>query len=148
MAKKEIITSGQLPQSTAPLSHATRFGNLVFVQGCTGRSPTTGAIGADIKEQTTFSLERIALILLLPFAIGQVVQGWTKQFIARHQPKIIWIDRFVIALAVYVAFSGAVEQNIWGRVEPLGWAREGFAPAARRRAYMHRFGLAPIYYEA
>ena len=63
MAKKEIITSGQLPQSTAPLSHATRFGNLVFVQGCTGRSPTTGAIGADIKEQTTFALERIALIL-------------------------------------------------------------------------------------
>ena len=63
MAKKEIITSGQLPQSTAPLSHATRFGNLVFVQGCTGRSPNTGAIGADIKEQTTFALERIALIL-------------------------------------------------------------------------------------
>ena len=63
MAKKEIITSGQLPQSTAPLSHATRFGNLVFVQGCTGRSPTTGVIGADIKEQTTFALERIALIL-------------------------------------------------------------------------------------
>ncbi|MCH2486838.1 MAG: bile acid:sodium symporter [Erythrobacter sp.] len=66
--------------------------------------------------------ERIALILLLPFAIGQLVQGWTKGFIARHQPKIIWIDRFVIALAVYVAFSGAVEQNIWGRVEPVGWA--------------------------
>ena len=74
-----------------------------------------GAIGLETAE-------RIALILLLPFAIGQVVQGWTKQFIARHQPKIIWIDRFVIALAVYVAFSGAVEQNIWGRVEPLGWA--------------------------
>lgn len=73
-----------------------------------------GAIGWETAE-------RIALILLLPFAIGQVVQGWTKQFIARHQPKIVWIDRFVIVLAVYVAFSGAVEQNIWGRVEPLGW---------------------------
>ena len=74
-----------------------------------------GAIGWETAE-------RIALILLLPFALGQLVQGWTKQFIARHQPKIIWIDRFVIALAVYVAFSGAVEQNIWGRVDPLGWA--------------------------
>lgn len=73
-----------------------------------------GAIGWETAE-------RIALILLLPFAIGQLVQGWTKHFIARHQPKIVWIDRFVIALAVYVAFSGAVEQNIWGRVEPLGW---------------------------
>ena len=73
-----------------------------------------GAIGWETAE-------RIAMILLLPFALGQLVQGWTKGFIARHQPKIIWIDRFVIALAVYVAFSGAVEQNIWGRVEPLGW---------------------------
>ena len=73
-----------------------------------------GAIGWETAE-------RIALILLLPFAIGQVIQGWTKPFIARHQPKIVWIDRFVIALAVYVAFSGAVEQNIWSRVHPLGW---------------------------
>ena len=64
-----------------------------------------GAIGWETAE-------RIALILLLPFAIGQLVQGWTKQLIARHQPKIIWIDRFVIALAVYVAFSGAVERML------------------------------------
>ena len=63
MAKKEIITSDQLPRGTAPLSQATRFGNLVFVQGCTGRSPTTGEVGSDIKEQTTFALQRIALIL-------------------------------------------------------------------------------------
>ena len=63
MAKKEIITSVQLPRGTAPLSQATRFGNLVFVQGCTGRSPTTGAVGRDIKEQTTFALQRIALML-------------------------------------------------------------------------------------
>ena len=46
-----------------------------------------GAIGWETAE-------RIALILLLPFATGQLVQGWTKQLIARHQPKIIWIDRF------------------------------------------------------
>ena len=62
-------TGGILPKHYAEVqagkvSAATlRFGNLVFVQGCTGRSPTTGAIGADIKEQTTFALERIALIL-------------------------------------------------------------------------------------
>ena len=45
------------------MSQATRFGNLVFVQGCTGRSPTTGAVGSDIKEQTNFALQRISIIL-------------------------------------------------------------------------------------
>ena len=63
MPKKEIITNPDLPAGTAPLSHATRFGHLVFVQGCTGRHPSTNAVGADIKEQTRFTLDRIKMIL-------------------------------------------------------------------------------------
>ncbi len=63
MAKKEIITSDKLQPGRGLLSQATRFGNLVFVQGCTGRHPTTGETGKDIKEQTRFTLERIKLIL-------------------------------------------------------------------------------------
>ena len=63
MAKKEIITSDKLQPGRGLLSQATRFGNLVFVQGCTGRHPTTGEAGKDIKEQTRFTLERIKLIL-------------------------------------------------------------------------------------
>jgi enamine deaminase RidA (YjgF/YER057c/UK114 family) len=44
MPKKELVTVG----SAAPnpkLSAATRFGNLVFVAGQTGRHPKTGEIG-------------------------------------------------------------------------------------------------------
>ena len=63
MPKKEIITNPDLPAGTAPLSHATRFGNLVFVQGCTGRHPSTNAVGKDIEEQTRFTLDRIKMIL-------------------------------------------------------------------------------------
>ena len=63
MPKKEIITNPNLPPGTAPLSHATRFGNLVFVQGCTGRHPSTNEVGNDIREQTRFTLERIKMIL-------------------------------------------------------------------------------------
>lgn len=73
-----------------------------------------GAVGME-------TIERIALILLLPFVIGQVVQGWTSEWVARHKSRIVWLDRLVIALAVYVAFSGAVEQGIWGRLDPLAW---------------------------
>ena len=63
MPKKEVINSAELTPGRAPLSQATRFGNLVFVQGCTGRHPTTGAVGRDIREQTRFALDRIKLIL-------------------------------------------------------------------------------------
>jgi 2-iminobutanoate/2-iminopropanoate deaminase len=62
MPRKEIITV--TPAAPNPnLSPATRFGNLVFVSGQTGRHPVTGEIGKDIREQTRNILERIKLIL-------------------------------------------------------------------------------------
>ena len=67
------------------------------------------------------TIEKIAVILLLPFALGQLAQKWTAELVTRHREKISWIDRFVIGLAVYVAFSGAVEQDILTRVDPDAW---------------------------
>ena len=63
MPKKEIIASDKLSPGRGLLSQATRFGNMVFVQGCTGRHPATGEVGKDIKEQTRYTLDRIKLIL-------------------------------------------------------------------------------------
>ena len=63
MPKKEIISSDKLAPGRGLLSQATRFGNMVFVQGCTGRHPTTNDTGKDIREQTRFTLDRISLIL-------------------------------------------------------------------------------------
>jgi sodium/bile acid cotransporter 7 len=66
-------------------------------------------------------LERIALILILPFAIGQLAQGWAGGWVKGHRQLVTWFDRGSIAIAVYVAFSGAVEQGLWGLVTPLQW---------------------------
>ncbi len=63
MPRKEVITCEALPPGRALLSHATRFGNLLFVQGCTGRHPTTGEVGKDIREQARYTLDRIKMIL-------------------------------------------------------------------------------------
>ncbi|PKB78944.1 MAG: hypothetical protein BZY88_15830 [SAR202 cluster bacterium Io17-Chloro-G9] len=63
MPNKEIVTCEALGPVRGLLSQATRFGDLVFVQGCTGRNPTTGEVGKDIREQTRYTLERIKLIL-------------------------------------------------------------------------------------
>jgi len=62
MPRKETIQV-HLAASNPHLSPATRFGNLVFVAGQTGRHPTTGEVGKDIREQTRNVLERIKLIL-------------------------------------------------------------------------------------
>lgn len=63
MPRKEVINSARLSPGRAPLSQATRFDCIVFVQGCTGRHPTSGEVGKDIKEQTHFALDRIKTIL-------------------------------------------------------------------------------------
>ncbi|QYJ05916.1 bile acid:sodium symporter [Qipengyuania flava] len=74
----------------------------------------SGAVGMDV-------IGKIMLLLILPFAIGQAVQGFTRDFIAQHKGKIAWVDRFAISAAIYVAFSGAVEQGIWTRVDAFDW---------------------------
>lgn len=73
-----------------------------------------GMVGSD-------AIMKIVVILIVPFAIGQLVQTRTANFIARQKSKIIWLDRLVIAFAVYVAFSGAVEQGIWSKIDLAGW---------------------------
>ena len=62
MLKKEIVEVN-LAAANPNLSPATRFGNLVFVAGQTGRHPITGEVGRDVREQTRFAIERIQLIL-------------------------------------------------------------------------------------
>jgi len=64
---------------------------------------------------------RIGLILVLPFAIGQAVQGWTAEWINARKARIVWLDRFVIGLSVYVAASGAMAQGLIGMFAPADW---------------------------
>ena len=66
---------------------------------------------------------RIALILLLPFSLGQIAQRWFKPWVDGHKDLATWMDRISIAIAVYVAFSGAVVAGIWSivRGDELAW---------------------------
>lgn len=74
------------------------------------------AAGFDIA-----SLQRVALILLLPFLLGQLAQGRLGHLLRDHRRLASWMDRLAIAIAVYVAFSGAVEQGLWQQVTPPAW---------------------------
>jgi 2-iminobutanoate/2-iminopropanoate deaminase len=62
MSKKEVIEVN-LAAANPNLSPATRFGNLVFVAGQTGRHPISGEVGKDVREQTHYALLRVKMIL-------------------------------------------------------------------------------------
>ncbi|MEL7317160.1 MAG: bile acid:sodium symporter [Pseudomonadota bacterium] len=78
-----------------------------------------GESGANIGTEM---IVRIAAILVLPFLIGQAVQGWTRNWIVERKSKVAWLDRVVIGIAVYVAFSGAVEEGLMTMFTVLDWA--------------------------
>lgn len=67
------------------------------------------------------ALLRVMAILLLPFILGQLAQGKLGGCVRDHRPLVTGMDRTSIAIAVYVAFSGAVEQRFWVEVNGLGW---------------------------
>ena len=66
-------------------------------------------------------LEKVALILLLPFLLGQAAQGRFGHLVREHGDLATWMDRGSIAIAVYVAFSGAVREGLWTLIGPGEW---------------------------
>ncbi|MEL6485635.1 MAG: bile acid:sodium symporter family protein [Pseudomonadota bacterium] len=78
-----------------------------------------GESGASVSVEMIL---RIGLILVLPFLIGQALQGWTRAWIVERKSQIAWLDRIVIGIAVFVAFSGAVEEGLTTMFSALDWA--------------------------
>jgi sodium/bile acid cotransporter 7 len=72
--------------------------------------------GGDAVDLGYETVIRIGVILILPFVIGQAVQGYTREWVLARKSKVAWVDRFVIGTAVYVAFSGAVEMGLLGSI--------------------------------
>lgn len=66
-------------------------------------------------------LIRLATILLLPFGLGQLLQHRFGHLVREHRMLATWMDRSSVAIAVYVAFSAAVEQGIWGQIDGGDW---------------------------
>lgn len=77
-----------------------------------------GSARAGIDEH---GLINVALVLILPFVIGQVAQHRAAHWVKDNRGLATWADRGCIAIAVYVAFSGAVSQGIWHTVAPAAW---------------------------
>lgn len=72
--------------------------------------------GGDLVDLGCDTFIRIGAILILPFAIGQLLLGYTRPWLMERKADIVWLDRLVIGIAVYVAMSGAVEQGVLTRL--------------------------------
>ena len=59
---------------------------------------------------------KILLQLMLPFALGHLLQRWVGPFIKAHGKLTKVVDQGSILLVVYTAFSAAVVQGIWKQV--------------------------------
>ena len=77
--------------------------------------------GSEVADFDLNSLMRVMMILVLPFVIGQLAQNRVGRFIRDHKGQASWMDRIAISLAVYIAFSGAVEQGLWQIVSLSEW---------------------------
>nr|WP_315464439.1 bile acid:sodium symporter family protein [uncultured Rhodoferax sp.] len=54
--------------------------------------------------------------LLLPFALGQLLQPLVGGFVKRHAATLKMVDQSSILLVVYTAFSAAVIEGLWNHV--------------------------------
>ena len=77
--------------------------------------------GSGTAEFNADGLIRVAVILLLPFVLGQLLQGWLGGWVQTHKTLATRMDRTSIAIAVYVAFSSAVVQKFWTLIDAQGW---------------------------
>ena len=89
----------------------------LLVLAVLGRAATTGVGG----------IRAVLLQLLLPFAVGQVLQRWAGTWVRAHRPLTLLVDRGTILLVVFAAVTAATAAGVWEAV--TGWRIVALAAA-------------------
>ena len=76
------------------------------------------------------AISRIMTLLLLPFALGQLLRHWLADWAARNRAWIGRLDRLTILITVYVTFSAAVNEGLWHRLDGAEFVRLGLVVLA------------------
>jgi sodium/bile acid cotransporter 7 len=69
------------------------------------------------------SVWSIVLQLLVPFIAGQLLRPWIGAWLAARGKLLGKLDRGAILLVVYTAFSGAVVEGVWSRLNAFDLVR-------------------------
>ncbi|MBB6579346.1 sodium/bile acid cotransporter 7 [Comamonas odontotermitis] len=105
------MARGNIPAAICSASASTLLG--VFITPLLVSIFVTehGASGSFVD-----AVVKILLQLMLPFALGHLLQRWVGPFIKAHGKLTKVVDQGSILLVVYTAFSAAVVQGIWRQV--------------------------------
>jgi sodium/bile acid cotransporter 7 len=82
------------------------------------------------SELSVSGIRSIALHLLLPFVIGQIVQGAISGWMRRHENLVRTIDRISVYLMVYAVISAATISGAWSLLPASGLLILVFVDAA------------------
>lgn len=63
------------------------------------------------------AIRSIVMQLLVPFLAGHFLRPWIGGFVARHKQVIGYTDRGSILLVVYAAFSAAIVEGLWQKID-------------------------------
>lgn len=112
------IAKGNVAGAIVAASLSNLVGVIVtplLIMLCMGGETAGDEIGGlgGIHIDTSVFLE-IGLLLLAPFALGQLTRRWTANFAAKKGTKIV--DRASITMVVYSAFSSGVVAGIWSSI--------------------------------
>ncbi|MFJ9643336.1 bile acid:sodium symporter family protein [Streptomyces sp. NPDC101206] len=75
-----------------------------------------GLLAGGTGGSSSGSVLKIALQLLLPFLLGQLLRPRLGGFLVRHKAVLGYVDRGSILFVVYTAFSAGMAAGIWHRV--------------------------------
>jgi sodium/bile acid cotransporter 7 len=111
-----VIARGNVAAAVAAASASNLLGILI----------TPLLVGLIFHQQSVISAHSawaIVLQLLAPFLAGQALRRWIGGFVTRHATLLQRIDRGSILLVVYTAFSGAVVEGVWSKIDAFDLAR-------------------------
>lgn len=75
-------------------------------------------VGGALGGVSLAAVGKVALLLLLPFALGQLLRPRVLATVQRHAKAAGMMDKLTIVLAVYVAFAQAASDGLWQRIGP------------------------------
>lgn len=106
------IARGNVPAALCGASVSNLIG-MVLTPLLVGVLLTTHGSGFSLKALTDIAVE-----LLLPFGLGQLLRPWVGPWITQRKRILSYVDRGSILLVVYSAFSESVVAGVWSHMDP------------------------------
>ncbi|MEB2845654.1 bile acid:sodium symporter [Rhizobiales bacterium RZME27] len=103
------MANGNVPAAIVSASGSNLFG-MFLTPLLAGLVMSTAGEGGGVSAD---AIEKIALQLLAPFVVGQLLQPFIGNWIRARKKLLAPVDRGGILMVVYLAFSTAVIEGIW-----------------------------------